>query len=191
MIRIVWISMLLSSSLTINAQRDTTSFSLGYFAPYGTHIGSKAGLSFNLKNWEPQKAGKKDRIHKLNLSPQIGYFFFSKVQHNYLINFEASYQSTSPGKRFSPLASVALGYLMARQKQGGAVSLATGDITYDVKTIHYFTPTVNLGFTISTKRNIGYYLKGFCGRKITTQQANSALFGLELGISAKIKRKNT
>ena len=80
------------------------------------------------------------------------------------------------------MASIGLGYLLSRQKQGGSVHLGTGEITYDVQSIGYFTPTLNTGFDLKPRKVAGYYLRGFYGRKMTTYQENAAIFGLETGL---------
>jgi len=122
------------------------------------------------------------RQHKLYINPEFAYFQYPNVQHNFLFNAELEYQYAHPTKRFTPLASVGWGYLLARQRQGGSVNLGTGDITYDVASIGYFLPTLNVGFRIRPKKTFGYYLKGFYGRKWSTQRDGSAFFGLENGI---------
>ncbi|NQX91320.1 MAG: hypothetical protein HRT74_04150 [Flavobacteriales bacterium] len=166
------------------AQKDSVSFSLGYFAPYGIQVGGKVGTTIPLQSWDV--SGNELVSHHLRISPQIGYFFFPEVQHNFFGNVETSVLRVNSKKRLAPFAGIGLGYIVARQRQGGSVHLGTGEITYDVKTIGYFTPTLNIGFEILPKNWIGYYVKGFYGGKFTSEEANSAIFGLEFGVSAFI-----
>lgn len=190
MTRVSLLLILLAWGTGLFAQKDKPAVFLGYFAPYGSQFGGKAAVSFHVKNWKKEDQTEARRTHQFYLSPQFGYFVFPSVQRNYLFNLESVYQRTRPNKRFAPTASVGLGYLLARQQQEGAVHLGTGEITYEVTSLHYFTPTIGLGFNIIPKKVIGYYLKGFYGRKITSQQENAAIFGLEGGLIFNVGYKN-
>lgn len=174
----------------VSAQKDDPTLSLGYFAPYGVQFGAKGTASFHLKDWHHKTSNDSTKTQQLNISPGIGYFVFPSVQRNYLLNVETIYQLRNSTKRFTPMASIGIGYLLSRQKLGGSVNLATGDITYDVETLHHFLPTLNIGFNIVPRKTIGYYLKGFFGRKFTADRANSSFFGLETGLTWYLKRKN-
>jgi|GEM_PF-1195010 len=172
------------------AQNDPASLSVGYFAPYGIQLGGKLGASFQVGQWPQENEATAERIHKLKIQPQVGYFTYPQVQHNFVLNCEAVYLRTRPGRRFTPLASVGLGYWMARQRQGGSVNLGSGEITYDVENLHYITPTLNIGFEIAPKKVIGYYLKGFAGRKIGLGEPSAGLFGLEAGLTFQLTKKD-
>jgi len=185
---VVCLSIWLSGEAT--AQKDTVAVSFGYFAPYGVQVGGKTGLSFNLKSWTVERENRSNKIRKIDVSPQVGYFFFPGVQNNLLLNCDVAYSVAKSGARVVPIASIGLGYLLARQRQEGTVNLATGELKQDVKTLHYFTPTVNAGFAVSTKRSMSYFMKAFYGRKIGFQQEDASFFGLELGLSVKLKREN-
>lgn len=177
------------SSAQVKGQEKDMVLTAGYFAPYGIQFGAKVGASVNWKSWEAEAKGDRQRIQRLNINPQLSYFVFPNVQRNILTNVELVYQTNRSDKRFRPMASVGLGYLLAWQRQDGTVNLSNGDITFNSETLHYFAPTLNIGFDVIPKKQIGYYLKGFYGRKFTSQEGNTALFGLELGLTYTINKK--
>lgn len=181
---------LLLISCCLCGQSNGLTASVGYFAPYGVQYGAKAGITIPWKNWESEKKEDQFRTYNVTIDPQIGYFTYPKVQNNFLINMDLAIHTRKNDKRFSPMASVGIGYLLGLQKQDGTVNLATGEINFETNTLHYFVPTVNLGFDISSKKSLGFYFKGFFGRKIIRELKDSSFFGAEAGITFNIHQKN-
>ena len=169
-------------------QANSNTLSIGYYAPYGIQFGAKLGASFTLKNWD--KESESSRVSKLSVQPQISYFVFPDVQHNVLLNNEIVYSLHKVDKRFFPMVSVGTGYLLAIQNTDGSVNLATGDISNNTETLHYFLPTFNLGFGIAPKKSIGFYTKAFYGHKIGSISENEAFFGIDLGILIQLQKRN-
>ncbi len=180
---------MLATGHSISGQERSTELSVGYFAPYGLQFGGKIGASFNYKQWKLNAEDGAAPIHKLNINPQLGYFVNPDVQQNVLFNTELSYQRKKANKRFAPIAALGLGYLLAFQQLGGTVNLANGQIHTEKETLHYFTPTLNLGFEVEPKKSIGYYFKLFYGRKFGAQRVDSSIFGVEFGMLLKMKKK--
>ncbi|KAA3636528.1 MAG: hypothetical protein DWQ02_08115 [Bacteroidetes bacterium] len=178
------------TNLPLKGQNTKMPVSIGYFAPYGVQYGAKAGISIPWKNWESDRKEDQIRSYNLTLDPQIGYFVFPEVQNNFFLNMELAIRSHKNEKRFSPMASAGLGYLLGLQKQEGSVNLATGEIDFETTALHYFVPTVSLGFNIKPKKSMGYYFKGFFGRKIIRGLEGSTIIGAEAGITFNINQKN-
>ena len=160
---------------------------ISYCAPYAIQTGGKIGTSFDLKQWESKTKKDISKTHRLQFSPQLAYFAFPTVQQNLLVNSELIYRYNKSDKRFYPKAGIALGYLWANQKKEGTVNLGTGEISYESENLHYFVPTLNLGFGGDPKKHIGYFFNAFYGRKFSAQAENDAFFGLEFGISIHLK----
>lgn len=171
------------------AQKEAPLITVGYFAPYGVQIGGKLGVRLPLKTGDTMAGRKHARISTLSISPQVAHFVFPGTQRNTLLSTEFIYQIAKENKRFSPMTSFSLGYLLARQKQGGNVNLGSGDVADVIESLHYFAPTITVGFDIKPRRAIGYYMRAFYGREIG-QQANSPLFGLELGTTFNLLKNN-
>ncbi len=161
------------------AQSKPSSMYLGYFAPYGIQIGAKVGTSFEVKQWD---ASKSSRSFSLSVRPHVGYFSFPDVQHNFLVNTEVVLRTRKSAKRFAPLASLGLGYILGRQRTDGTVDLGTGKRTFNVDTLHQLAPTIGLGFDVLPKKRLGFFLHAFYGPSLISQRANAAFFGLELGV---------
>ena len=173
----------------IIAQDKTIPIDIGYFAPYLIHVGGKIGTSFELKNWKPDNELDSQKTHSLSISPQIGYFVNPDVQKNLLINSELVYKRKKSISKMYLTSSIGLGYMLGIQNQGGTVSLAKGTIERETKAINYLVPTLSIGFAKDPQKIVGYYLKGFYGRKISSQVKDSAFFGLELGLKINLKKK--
>ncbi len=178
---------MLCLGFTLSAQNLNLPIHVGYFAPYGTHIGLKVGTSLGGKDWKSNTQNEINRLHTIKINPQVGYFMQLNVQKNILFNVEFEYRTHSSNRSFYPLVSVGMGYLAGFQRQDGTVNLGTGEIDHNIKTIHHFVPTINLGFGRTPQQKFGYYFKLFYGSKISTVYA--AFFGAELGVIFHIIKK--
>lgn len=181
-------AVLLSSNILAQTKKNVL-IDLGYYGPYAIQIGGKLGTSFELIAWDSDKSNKVR--HSLNIGPQIGYFINpiqKELQKNSFINSEVLYKRQKSNNGLYPTASVGLAYMLGVQSTGGTVNLGTGNIRRTTRTIHYFVPTLNIGFARDPLKRVGYYFKGFYGRRISKQVDGSGYFGLEFGLKIKLKK---
>ena len=187
---ILIILLVLVSGYHLQAQDQGIPIQVGYYAPFGIHLGAKVGSAFTLKSWSPTEEEGRHKIHALEIQPQIGYFQYPTVQENLLVNAEIVYRNRKSDKRFYRMASIGLGYIAGFQRQGGTVDLSTGDIAHDVETLHQFAPTINLGFGKDPSGKLGYYFKVFYGGQLGGPTENAAFFGAEVGLAFWIAKNN-
>ena len=170
-------------------QSSKIPISIGYFAPYGVHLGGKIGTSFELKQLE---IGNKSKVHSLSISPQLGYFsYFSytNVHRGLALDANLDLRRYASNQQFYGLAAIGLSYHSLFEKVSTAVNLGTGETINDVQTTHYFVPTFNLGFGQDPNKWLGYYFKASVGQRINTTVGSSLFVSAELGLTFNLKNE--
>ena len=163
---------------------------LGYYAPFGLHMGIRLGLSYPFNLWTKETKEQETRMHRLDIINRVGYFVQPNIQRNFILDAALEYKWYTPNKKIHPKIGLGLGYMLARQNIGGSVNIANGGINFEKRSLHFFTPTASAGFEKNKEKPIGYYFNVFYGRKFTRQEVNSGFIGAELGLIVNIKKEN-
>lgn len=169
-------------SFSVVAQKKDLEWQLGYFTPYLSNMGGTVGCAFDLKELGEDSREQRKSKQRLQLLTQLGYFTQTNVSHNILLNPEWVYKLNRLNKRFFLTSSVGTGYLLAFQRQDGALNLGTGEIDYRYEALNYFLPTLNIGFGVDPKKHLGFYFKTSYGRKLSAQNANAGFFAISSGL---------
>jgi hypothetical protein len=169
------------------AQKKAMEWQVGYFAPYVSNIGGTVGYAYEFKKWEASSSKGSKSENRIQLLTQLSYFSQLNVSSNVLLNPEIVYSWNHADKRFFLSSSIGTGYLISFQKQGGALNLATGATEYRHDTLNYFLPNINLGSGFALTKSIGFFFKATYGRKLSTENANSAFLGLTAGLILTFK----
>ncbi len=165
------------------AQTGKGEWQAGYFAPYLSHVGGMLGLALDLKEMgTPSGQGSTKRLQLLS---QLGYFTQVNVSKNILLQPDLVYKWNKQDSRFFLSAGVGAGYLLEFQRQEGTLDLASGEIDYRYKALHYFLPSLNAGLGLEPKKHFGFYLKATYGRKMAAQNAHAAFAALSAGLIFK------
>lgn len=179
-----------SMSLTAVAQKKTSEWQVGYYAPYLSNMGGTVGFAFDLKESGQNSTERKKSIHRFQLLTQLGYFSQLKTSNNIILNQEMVYRWNKKDKRFFLTSSIGAGYLLSIQRQDGTLNLGTGEISYRNDAFNYFLPNVNLGLGTNHKKHFGFYLKATYGRKLSSQSPGTAFMGISTGLILKFNSKD-
>jgi hypothetical protein len=179
---------LIASSVV--AQRTDVDWQVGYFSPYLSNMGGTLGCAFDLKELGDDSKEQRKSKQRLQLLTQLGYFVQTNVSQNIMLNPELVYKWNALHKRFFLTSSVGTGYLLAFQRQDGALNLGTGETDYRFEARNYFLPSLNIGLGVDPKKRIGFYFKTTYGRKFSTQNANAGFFAVSVGLILKFNSKN-
>lgn len=171
------------TSVSSIAQNESSNWELGVIAPYFSSFGGSIGYSFDLKQSEKQDVTTSYRIGLLS---QVSYFAQQGVAKNVLLNPELFYKWSVIDKKMFLLSSVGMAYLLSLNRREGSLSLASGKIEYTYEGLHFWLPTINLGFGFDPKRYVGFMFKASYGYKVGLRNANESFFAISSGIILKL-----
>ena len=185
---IIIILLTIGMSTQLSAQ-NFLPISIGYYTPYGVNPGLKIGTYFEWKEW----GNTEDNNRKtLSINPKIGYWnaisYSNNVHRTMLIDGSLEYKSYTRNQRFYGLAAVTLGYHLSFERVANSVNIGMGQQTPTIETLHYFVPTLNLGFGQRINDKLEYYFKIDGGQRLNTSTDNDLFVAAELGLVIHFKK---
>jgi hypothetical protein len=169
------------------AQTRGAGFELGYIAPYFTNAGFSTSYLFGLKKQALSSHPADDKQRSIYFSLGMSYFAQQHVSRQVLVLPEMVFASIHPGRKWSVLPSLGVGYLLSFQKQEASLNLANGQMDYRYQTIHSVLPEIQVALLYQYKSCLGIFLRGFYGRKLSSTVPHTAFFGLSAGMRFTIQ----
>lgn len=187
--RILLVIAFLAAVEVIGAQ---SAISQAYFGETITHLGLKVGLSFPLYEWEKHKTlrnGREKLLDKrLDLSPQLGFYYHQNYQTGLFVLPELSYIRQNAKGNYTALG-IGAGYMHTRVPRVYDFD-ASGEIEQIGAGYHYFVSNyfATFGKDLSVKKEIplSIYAKPQLMHAVPNARSGIWYFALELGFSVKM-----
>jgi hypothetical protein len=168
------------------------SISLAYFGETITHPGLKVGISFPLYEWEKHKMLRNGRekllAKRIDLSPQLGFYYHQDYQTGLFVLPELSYNRQNAKGNYTALG-LGTGYMHTRVPRVYDFD-ANGEIEQVRSGHHYFISNyfATFGKDFSVKKGIPFsiYAKPQLMHALPNAGKGIWYFVLELGLSVKM-----
>lgn len=169
-----------------------SAISLAYFGETITHPGLKVGLSFPLHQWEKHKTlrnGREKVLDKrIDLSPQLGFYYHQNYQTGLFVLPEFSYNRQNAKGNYTALG-LGAGYMHTRVPRVFDFD-TNGKIEQIRSGHHYFISNyfATFGKDLSVKKGIpvSIYAKPQLMHAVPNAYKGIWYFALELGFSVKM-----
>lgn len=167
--------------------------SISYYGEMITHPGFKISIDFDIKEWDKNKATKKDSSKTINknliLSPTIGLFYHKRYQTGLFFIPEIKYKRQNPKGIFYEFG-IGAGYLKTFIPNTYEVS-SSGEINKTNAGYNYFATNyfISFGKDLSIKKNlpIAYFIKPQFMYAVPNFPSGTGYFALELGLCYSLK----
>ena len=187
--RILLVIALLAFASGLRAQ---SAISLAYFGETITHPGLKVGVSFPLYQWEKHKTlrnGREKLLDKrIDLSPQLGFYYHQDYQTGLFVLPELSYIRQNAKGNYTALG-IGAGYMHTRVPRVYDFD-TSGEIEQIGAGYHYFISNYFATFGKDLSVNKGIPLSIYAKPQLMHALPNAGkgiwYFALELGFSVKM-----
>lgn len=160
------------------SQISKSAYTISYYSPYFTQVGTKIGASFFLAD-----VSKKGISKEIRISPQLGFFSQLGISQNYLLNTELSLLRKRDSKKRFQSFGLGLAYLVSSKSLGPIVDLGSAGVSSASReTDSFITPSLNYSLGLSPSKGPAYQFSLFLGKKFSLQDKGELFFGFETGI---------